>query len=173
MQGIGLEKEPWAHLPLLALFRAYSHCFQTREEQMSLRLRRRGASWYRVPPKIELHDLIFRSTVLSSPLPHSQPCASNGRLRRDEGLSTSLNSLLSTKRRRCPFRIMSSRARRFAFGQMAAKWLYAFGLWNSQSFSRALESRLLSIPRTGFFTPRPDYCGQDLQSSRERRVRYL
>ena len=29
---------------------------------------RRGASWYRVPPKIELHDLIFRSTVLSAPL---------------------------------------------------------------------------------------------------------
>lgn len=62
--------------------------------------RRRGASWYRAPPKIELHDLIFRSTVLSASLPRFQPCASNGRLRRDEGLSTSLNSLLSTKRRR-------------------------------------------------------------------------
>ena len=61
--------------------------------------RRRGASWYRAPPKIELHDLIFRSTVLSSPLARFQPCASNDRLRRDEGSSTSLSSLLSTKRR--------------------------------------------------------------------------
>ena len=100
MQGNGLEKEPWAHLPLLALFRAYSHCFETREEQMSLRLPCkifRAAGWLSV---IRSTELIFRSTVISSPLSHFQPCASNGRLRRDEGLSTSLNSLLSTKRRR-------------------------------------------------------------------------
>ena len=44
--------------------------------------------------------MIFRSTVLSASTPRFQSCASNGRLRRDEGLSTSLNSLLSTKRRR-------------------------------------------------------------------------
>ena len=62
--------------------------------------RRRGASWYRAPPKIKLIDLIFRSTVLSASIPRFLACASSGRLRRDEGLSTSLNSLLSTKRRR-------------------------------------------------------------------------
>ena len=58
MQGNGLEKEPWAHLPLLALFRAYSHCFETREEQMSLRLPCkifRAAGWLSV----------IRSTIYS------------------------------------------------------------------------------------------------------------
>ena len=41
---------------------------QTLDFARTSRHRRRGASWYRVPPKIELHDLIFRSTVLSAPL---------------------------------------------------------------------------------------------------------